>query len=88
VFPAGGRLTAISRDPDQLDVFVCGNDGIVYTEWWTTGADCSGLNGWRPIGGFFPAGAPVAVASRNPNQLDLFVLGSDGIVYTSWWTGV
>src|SRR5262249_13225910 len=41
---------------------------------------------WRNIGGVFPAGAPVAAVSRNPNQLDLFICGSDSLVYTSWWT--
>ena len=33
-----------------------------------------------------PAGAPVAAVSRNPNQLDLFITGNDGCVYTSAWT--
>jgi hypothetical protein len=40
----------------------------------------------RPIGGYFPPGAPVAAVSRNPNQLDLFITGYNGVVYTNWWT--
>ena len=86
-FPADARVSAVSRNPNQLDLFVVGNNGVVYTSWWTAGSDWSGINNnWRAIGGFFPPGSPVAVVSRNPNQLDLFVVGYNGVVYTSWWT--
>jgi hypothetical protein len=87
VFPPGAPVTAVSRNPNQLDLFICGNDGRVYTSWWTGGSDWTGLGDtWRNIGGVFPAGAPVAAVSRNPNQLDLFICGNNGRVYTSWWT--
>src|SRR5215470_5591904 len=87
VFPVGAPVTAVSRNPNQLDLFICGPDGHVYTSWWSAGGDWSGLNDrWRNIGGVFPAGAPVTAVSRNPNQLDLFICGPDGRVYTSWWT--
>jgi hypothetical protein len=86
VFPPGARVSAVARTPDNLDVFICGNDGRVYTSWWFQGADWSGINdNWRSIGGFFPAGAPVSPVARRPGQLDLFVCGNDGRVYTSWW---
>ncbi|MDQ3933780.1 MAG: lysyl oxidase family protein [Actinomycetota bacterium] len=85
-FPAGARLSALARTPDNLDVFVTGNDGRVYTSWWFAGADWSGVNdNWRPIGGFFPAGAPLATVARHPGHLDAWVCGNDGRVYTSWW---
>jgi hypothetical protein len=85
-FPAGAPVTAVSRNPDQLDLFICGNDGRVYTSWWNIGQDWSGVNdNWRPIGGFFPPGARVAAVARTPNNLDLFICGNDGRVYTSWW---
>ncbi|HEX7734635.1 MAG TPA: hypothetical protein VF458_07225 [Ktedonobacteraceae bacterium] len=81
-----GEIAVVSRNPNQLDLFVTGNDGRVYTSWWNQGADWSGINNnWRAIGGIFPVAAPVSVVSRNPNQLDLFVTGNDGRVYTSWW---
>ena len=42
---------------DQLDCFITGNDGRVYTSWWHEGSDWSGINNnWRSIGGFFPVG--------------------------------
>jgi hypothetical protein len=85
-FPAGAPVSAIARTPDHLDLFVVGNDGRVYTSWWQDGSDWTGRNdNWDAIGGFFPAGAPVAAVARVPNHLDLFVVGNDGRVYTSWW---
>jgi hypothetical protein len=86
-FPVHAPIAAISRGPDQLDLFVTGNDGRVYTSWWS-GGSWSGVNdNWTSIGGFFPPGAPIAAVARKPNQLDLFITGNDGRVYTSWWSG-
>ncbi len=85
-FPVGATVSAVARSKDNLDLFVTGNDGIVYTSWWYNGADWSGINNnWRPIGGVFPAGAPVTAVTRLKDNLDLFITGNDGIVYTSWW---
>ncbi|WP_052409931.1 lysyl oxidase family protein [Paenibacillus durus] len=85
-FPVGAPVSAVARRPGILDLFVTGNDGRVYTSWWVEGTDWSGINdNWRPIGGFFPVGAPVSAVARRPNILDLFVTGNDGRVYTSWW---
>ena len=85
-FPPGARVTAVAREPEQLDLFVCGNDGRVYTSWWHAGSDWSGINdNWRSIGGFFPAGAPVAPVARQSDHLDLFVRGNDNQIWSSWW---
>lgn len=85
IFPAGAPVSAVSRTPDHLDVFITGNDGCVYTCWWNAGADWSGLGGWMNLGGIFPAGAPVKAVSRTLAHLDLFITGHDGCVYTCWW---
>ena len=86
VFPPGAPVAAVSREPNHLDLFITGNDGRVYTSWWHAGTEWSGINdNWRPIGGYFPAGAAVAAVSREPNHLDLFITGNDGRVYTCWW---
>ena len=44
-------------------------------------------DGWaqQEIGGIFPKGAPITPVSRNPDHADLFVVGDDGKVYSSWW---
>src|SRR5262245_51640457 len=85
-FPAGAPVSAVASNPNQLDLFITGNDGRVYTSWWNPVEGWSGFNNrWSPIGGFFRPGAPVSAVARNPNQLDLFITGNDGRVYTSWW---
>jgi Papain-like cysteine protease AvrRpt2 len=85
-FPPGARVTAVARQPDQLDLFVGGNDGRIYTSWWHAGSDWSGINdNWRPIGGFFPVGAPVAAVARHPDHLDLFIRGNDDQIWSEWW---
>jgi hypothetical protein len=71
--------------PDHLDVFACDTYGSVYTSSWDNGALWSGLSGWKKIGQGFPPNSPVAAVSRKTEQLDLFVCGTDGHVYTAWW---
>lgn len=85
-FPINARVTAVARTPRQLDLFIVGYDGLVYTSSWTADQDWSGLRGWRLIGGVFPIGAQVSAVARSASQLDLFVLGSDGVVYTACWS--
>jgi len=75
----------VSRSPDHLDVFVVGTDGGVYTaawqpdftDWW---------HGWWPLlNGVAAPGAHVTVVSRGQDKLDVFVVGTDGRVYTAAW---
>ena len=78
----------VSRNPNQLDAFVVDSAGGLHTSWWTPIDDWTD-HGWRDITlGLppLPGGAPVAVVSRNPNQLDAFVVDSAGRLHTSWWT--
>jgi hypothetical protein len=52
-----GDNRAGRRCHDCDDVFVVGNNGVVYSEWWTEGQPWSGMqDDWRPLGGFFPVG--------------------------------
>jgi len=91
-FPITAVLRTLERD--YLDLFVCGNDGQVYTSRWS-----EGYNGrihlsrwseeyvWKPLRGVTsPPRAYVAAVARKPSQLDLFVCGQDGHIYTTWWS--
>jgi hypothetical protein len=50
-------VASVARMSDQLDLFITGNNGRVYTSWWHEGRDWSRITyNWRPIGGFFPVG--------------------------------
>jgi hypothetical protein len=84
-FPPGAPVAAVARSQDHLDVFVIGNDGRMYTSWWHNGQNWSGTaDNWLPIGGFFPVRAHVAAVARMTEHLDVFVVGKDGRMYTSW----
>jgi CubicO group peptidase (beta-lactamase class C family) len=83
--PLGSRVTAVSRSPAKLDVFVVGTDGFVYTAAWDA-AVAGGWRGWWRIGNLVAKpGTPVAAVARDPNKLDVFVAGSDGKTYTAAW---
>jgi hypothetical protein len=52
IFPPGAPVAATTRNPDQFDLFITGNNGIIYTSSWYQGSDWSGKgNKWGPIGG-------------------------------------
>ena len=79
----------------NLDVFFIGTDGNLYNSYWaaaagswgtlpvTTGACASGTT----CAGSGQPGGGVAAVARNSNQLDVFYIGKDGGVWTSFWSG-
>ncbi|HUI42425.1 MAG TPA: C1 family peptidase [Terriglobia bacterium] len=84
--PAGGTLTAVSRDPNKLDIFLVSTDGGIYTAAWDANAANGQWQGWwRITDGVAAPGSAVASVSRDPNKLDVFVIGTDNGIYTAAW---
>jgi hypothetical protein len=86
-FPVDARVSAVARRPDHLDLFVVGHDGAIWTSWWH---DDGG--GWRPWFQIHPQTVfrhdqEVVAVSREPEHLDLFIIGNDGAVWSSFWHG-
>ena len=82
----GGTVSAVSRNPNQLDIFLVSNDGGVYTAAWNAGVANGQWQGWwKILNATALPGSPVGVVSRNPNQIDIFVAGNDGKTYTAAW---
>ena len=89
VFP-GCPIAAVSKRPDQLDIFVAGPGGHVGWAAW----DQSVANGdWQPWARVpdleVPPGAHLCAVSRDPGRIDLFAVASDGTIatasrYTDW----
>jgi papain like protease len=84
--PVGGTITAVSRDPDKLDIFLVSNDGGIYTAAWDANVASGQWRGWWRISSLVAKpGSPVAVVARDPDKLDIFVAGNDGRTYTAAW---
>jgi hypothetical protein len=79
----GSQVTAVSRRPGYLDLFVIGKDGQVWTaarnsngDWW----------GWAPIPGVtVPQRGYVHAVSRSKDKLDIFVTDTKGRVMSAAW---
>jgi hypothetical protein len=88
-FAPGCPITALSRRPAVIDLFVVGLDGRVYTSWWED-EDWSGFNNdWWLLdwgGQTFLSQTKVAAVARSPDNLDIFVVGTDFKIYTAWWS--
>ena len=93
--PAGAPVHVASRSTDKLDIFVTDVNGVIYTAAWEP-SFTDGWHGWWELkGGRAAPGAPVTVASRSTDHLDVFVVGTDGRVwsaawqpdFTDWWHG-
>ena len=80
-----GAVTAVARTPEHLDLFWVGLDGSVGSTWWDAGAN----NGrWNTAFEIAPAGSAVGAVTavaRTPDHLDVFWVGLDGSVGSSWW---
>ena len=88
--PPGSPVTAVTRFRDQIDLFVSGRDGAVYSTFWNAGTGWHGhwfrLDDARFGDGFtLPPGSPVSAISRSAGHLDLFASGRDGAVYSTFW---
>lgn len=79
-------VTAISRDPNKLDVFVIAPDGGVWTAAWDQNVAKAEWRGWwRILDGTAATNSAVSVVSRDPNKLDVFIVAPDGSVWTAAW---
>jgi squalene cyclase len=80
------QVTAVARTPDHLDLFVVGFDNAIWSSYWQPDAE-----GWRPWFQIHPETVfdhttqQVTAVARTPDHLDLFVVGFDNAIWSSWW---
>ena len=83
------HVAAVSRTSDNLDLFIVGNESHVWLTSWTSN---SGWNSdWAPLPGqavFNFATQWVAGVSRSPANLDLFIIGNDGHIWSTYWPNI
>jgi hypothetical protein len=83
---AGTPISVVARYPEHLDVFAVAEGGRTMSNWWDQSV---GWAGWFQVQGGASSqggsGSPVTAVARYPGHLDLFTVGSDSRVYSSWW---
>jgi hypothetical protein len=76
--PPGARLAAVARHDEQIDVFVVGADGAL----WTIYGPATDVNSWTAVPlsapGLSMPGAGVAAITRDRKHVDVFVLDTNG----------
>ena len=83
--PTRSYVWPVSRIQDRIDLFVVGHNGGIYTTGQTNG---SSWEAWHPVGNpgageNVPTNSVASAVARNPNRLDIFVVGHNGGIYTS-----
>lgn len=85
--PGWAAVNVVSRSKDKLDLFVTDVNGVIRTAAWEP-TFTDGWRGWWEIsGGRAMPGAPVSAVSRNKDVIDIFVVGTDGRVWSAGWAG-
>ena len=88
-------LPAVGVNPDgRLEVFIVGTNGVI-NHIWQLKAGSSATTNWSSFGTFnsyVSQTAKLAVGNLQNGQLDVFVIGTDGVLYhnyvgSSGWTG-
>jgi hypothetical protein len=81
------QVAAVARTPANLDLFVIGADNRVHSTYWS---EAGGWNGdWFAVPGdavFNRHTQKIAAVSRAPGNLDLFVIGFDNRVWSTFWS--
>ena len=81
------QVVAVSRTPNNLDLFGIGNDNHVWSTFWPVPGGNWNAD-WFPLPGravFDREKQRLAVVSRAPGNLDLFVIGFDNHVWSTFW---
>jgi hypothetical protein len=82
---AGAPVHGVSRSADKLDIFVVGTDNRAYTAAWEPDFADGWHGWWNLLGGVGSPGGHITAVSRSLDHLDVFMVGTDGGVYTAAW---
>jgi hypothetical protein len=84
--PPEAEVAAIKQTDSQLDAFAVDDNGAIIVTWlqpdgtWTDGVGVRPRPATITPNGLAPSGSTVRVAWQNANQLDAFVVDTDGMV--------
>lgn len=80
-------IVPLSRTTDHIDLFTVGDDGSVFTTWWDFNVDGARWHDWFRLGppGIADTRSQIAAVCQSPNHIDLFVIGPDNGLWSTWW---
>jgi hypothetical protein len=88
-FPVKAPLAAVTRQPDNMDVFAVGDNGAVYNMFYSDQNPSLPNLRWgqkEMTGtGFSVAGTSIAAATRGPNNLEVVEQGKSGTYFYNEW---
>jgi hypothetical protein len=80
-------ITSVENGVQQINMFVTGDDGHLYTDWWD-GTRWQWSDQGNPLGTSFSTSPRACAATRNGTTLlNVFLIGQDQHLYTNWWDG-
>jgi hypothetical protein len=80
------QIAAVARASQKIDVVAVAKNGGIYTAAWDNNVSNGAWRGWWQIrNGVASCGTTPSVISRASNMLDVFVVGTDGNVWTAAW---
>jgi hypothetical protein len=84
-YSSSAQISAVTREPSNLDLFLVGTDGAVYNPYFT---DASGWGQARAAAvGTAISGSAIAGTTRTPSNLDAFEVGANGTThYSEFWS--
>ena len=80
----GSPISAIAHR-DSINLFVVGTDGSIRTTYWKPDAGWHAWGNVRSRHGSAVQGSPITAISPGPDDLNLFVVGTDGSILTTYW---
>jgi hypothetical protein len=83
----GAPITAVVLQNGDLHLFVVVLDKQIYTS-VRTESPATDFSAWTPTGDLLvPASAPIYGVATATNTIELFVTGTDSLIYMSTWNG-
>jgi hypothetical protein len=83
-FKPGASIAAVRRNNRQEDVFVVGNDGAIWTTYEVNDSPWAAPIRIGNSSSIFSPGASIAAVRRNNRQEDVFAIGTDGAICTTY----
>ncbi|HWW03560.1 MAG TPA: hypothetical protein VNZ64_27905 [Candidatus Acidoferrum sp.] len=79
------QIATVARTNDHVDLFVIGFDNAVWSTWWEAGPGWSPWFQIHPETVFDHTTQQIATVARTNDHVDLFVIGFDNAVWSTWW---